>query len=221
MVADPIDTAIDCIGSISGKRNAQRHIAEKKLFEAFGQAAKALQVSAAVLASLMSCNAALAQGNACEALKSASFDRTKVASATMVPADATKGTPAYCEVNATITPVANSNIGVVYRLPERWNGKMLGLGGGGWSGSTQLNVPGLKAGYATAQTDSGHPLPANSADVWRPDVWGVNPEAMTDFQYRATHEMTVVGKQVVSKFYGKPQTKAYFQGCSTGGRQGM
>jgi feruloyl esterase len=33
--------------------------------------------------------------------------------------------------------------------------------------------------------------------------------------------MTTVGKAVVSRYYGKPQKRAYFQGCSTGGRQGL
>ncbi len=57
-----------------------------------------------------------------------------------------------------VTPVAGSNIGVVIRLPEAWNGKMLGLGGGGWAGNVRLDAaaPGLKDRYATAQTDGGH-----------------------------------------------------------------
>src|ERR1700761_3419369 len=33
--------------------------------------------------------------------------------------------------------------------------------------------------------------------------------------------MTSVGKAVVKEYYGKPQRRAYFQGCSTGGRQGL
>jgi len=185
-----------------------------------GEIGRTLLVSGAILASI-ALDLTSAQGDACDALKSASFDHTRIASTKAVGADTTKDTPAYCEVVAAISPVANSNIGAVYRLPERWNGKMLGLGGGGWAGNTNLNVPGLKAGYATAQTDMGHPLASTPADIWRPDVWGVNPEALTDFHYRATHEMTVVAKQVVARYYGKPQTKAYFQGCSTGGRQGM
>ena len=164
-----------------------------------------------------------AEAVACSALKAASFSHTQVMSAEVSAANAATGTPAFCEVRATVSPVEHSNIGVVYRLPEQWNGKLLGLGGGGWAGSVQLSAaaPGLKAGYATAQTDTGHPLPAAFPDVWRPDVWAVNPEAVTDFQYRAIHVMTTVGKEVVAKHYGRTHTKAYFHGCSTGGRQGL
>jgi feruloyl esterase len=81
-------------------------------------------------------------------------------------------------------------------------------------------LPRLKTGYATAQTDGGHRIPANFADAWRPDKWGT-AETFTDFQYRAIHLMTTVAKAVVAKYYGKPHTKAYFHGCSTGGRQGL
>jgi feruloyl esterase len=172
--------------------------------------------------SVTTINARAADDGRCEALKAASFDHTKIVSTAMIPADAANATPAFCEVTATISPVTGSNIGVVYRLPESWNGKMLGLGGGGWAGNVQLAraTPGLKAGYATAQTDGGHPIPATAPDMWRPDKWGT-AETFADFQYRAVHEMTTVAKAVVAKYYGKAQTKAYFQGCSTGGRQGL
>src|SRR4029453_2400610 len=32
---------------------------------------------------------------------------------------------------------------------------------------------------------------------------------------------TVVGQGVIASYYGRPATKSYFQGCSTGGRMGM
>jgi hypothetical protein len=51
-------------------------------------------------------------------------------------------------------------------LPENWNGRLLGLGGGGWAGNLYLSWTqsgpgkaadlGLPRGYATAQTDGGH-----------------------------------------------------------------
>jgi feruloyl esterase len=175
-----------------------------------------------LLAATVTTTAAPATDVACEALKAASFDHTTIVSTTMTPADAAASTPAFCEVTATISPVPGSRIGVVYRLPENWNGKMLGLGGGGWAGNVQLAraMQGLKNGYATAQTDAGHPIPATAPDVWRPDKWGT-PETFADFSYRAIHEMTAVAKAVVAKYYGKPQTNAYFHGCSTGGRQAL
>lgn len=158
-------------------------------------------------------------GGACEALAAPGmFAQTTVKSARMVPADAAKGMPAYCEVTAVISPAAGSTIGAVWRLPEGWGGKMLGLGGGGWAGNVSLPTatPGLKRGYATAQTDGGH----SGANVWD-TAWAANPEAATDFAYRAIHLTNVVGKQVVARYYGKGPSKSLYQGCSTGGRQGL
>ena len=146
------------------------------------------------------------------------FSQTTVSSARRVDANAAKGTPSFCEVTAVVSPAKGSSIGVVFRLPDGWNGKMLGLGGGGWAGNVRIEAaePGLAKGYATMQTDGGHA----SESVWDTS-WVANPQSISDFAYRAIHEMTAVGKLVVAKYYGKPQSRAYYQGCSTGGRQGL
>ena len=85
--------------------------------------------------------------------------RRRDATAPGYAADAAKGLPAYCEVSGTLHPVAGSNIGVVYRLPDNWNGKVYGIGGGGWIGNITLQAASeaLQKGYATMQTDGGHP----------------------------------------------------------------
>ena len=138
------------------------------------------------------------------------------ASATYV--DAASGMPAFCEIKGTLSPVARSSIGVVYRLPDAWNGKVLGLGGGGWAGNLTLQAAseGLKKGYATMSTDAGHA----ATTVWDAS-WSSNPEAVKDFSYRAIHEMTVAGKKVAAAYYARTPDKAYFQGCSTGGRMAL
>jgi len=182
---------------------------------------------AAVLAGagtgVLGSGAALAQApggeGACQALAAAGlFKDTTVSFARMVPADTAKGTPAFCEVTATISPEARSHIGVVYRLPEGWNGKLLGVGGGGWAGNVSLFAAqdGLHRGYGTMGTDGGHVV----TNVWDTG-WASNPAAATDFAYRAMHLMTVTGKEVAARYYGRHQTKTYYQGCSTGGRQGL
>ena len=128
------------------------------------------------------------------------------------------GLPGFCEVTATLSPVDGSSIGVVYRLPASWNGKVLGFGGGGWIGNiaVQTAAEGLRKGYATLQTDGGHPI----GNVWD-NSWAANPEAAKDFAWRGIHEMTVAGKQLVAAYYDRPHRKAYFQGCSTGGRMAL
>ena len=128
------------------------------------------------------------------------------------------GLPGFCEVTATLSPVSGSSIGVVYRLPASWNGKVLGFGGGGWIGNIALQTAseGLRKGYATLQTDGGHPI----GNVWD-NSWAADPDKAKDFSYRAIHEMTVGGKRLVAAYYSQPHRRAYYQGCSTGGRMGL
>lgn len=150
--------------------------------------------------------------------------RSKIVLTRIVPTDQEKGAPSYCEVQMTISPVDGSSIGAVYRLPEKWNGKVLGIGGGGAAGNVtvQAAAPALSRGYAVIQNDLGHA--GTSSTDWsfaikapgQPDA-----EAIIDFGHRATHVATVVGKAVASRFYGRAPQRAYFQGCSTGGRQGL
>ena len=154
------------------------------------------------------------------------FENTTIVSARMQPADADKHRPPFCEVTATASPAPGSNITIVVRLPDGWNGKLLGSGGGGWAGNTTLTAsapdrppgatPGLVAGYTVAQTNGGHDV----SNVWDTS-WSTNPEAVTDFSYRAIHVMTNVAKAVIAAYYGRPQQQAYFEGCSTGGRQAL
>ena len=153
------------------------------------------------------------------------FKDTSVSTARMIRADAATKAPTYCEVTGVITPAPGSQITVVYRLPQPWNGKFVGLGGGGWAGNITLDRGGARSsaaavhlaqGYATGQTDAGHP----GTEVWNTS-WASNPASVTDFSYRAIHLMTTVGKAVVARYYGHAQKRAYFQGCSTGGRQGL
>jgi feruloyl esterase len=44
---------------------------------------------------------------------------------------------------------------------------------------------------------------------------------MEDFAHRALHLTTVHAKTIIQTFYSRPATKAYYVGCSTGGRQGL
>jgi feruloyl esterase len=101
--------------------------------------------------------AAVAQ-DACGPLTQAKLEDTTIVSAANVAADGSTRVPAYCEVRATISPVAGSKIGAVYRLPPNWNGKVLGIGGGGFAGNVRAEsaADGLARGYAVIQNDLGH-----------------------------------------------------------------
>jgi feruloyl esterase len=99
---------------------------------------------------------------------------------------------------------------------EGWNGKFLALGNGAWAGNISLDAMAapLRRGYATASNDTGHKGPSASF------VLG-HPEKLIDFAYRSMHEMTVHSKAIIRAFFGRAPQLSYYQGCSTGGRQGM
>jgi feruloyl esterase len=125
--------------------------------------------------------------------------------------------PAHCRVAATLAPSTDSRIAMELWLPtDTWNGKFLAVGNGGWAGSIQTGAmaAGLRRGYATASNDTGHTGGSASFAVG-------HPEKLIDFAYRAMHEMTVQSKAMLQAFYRRAPRLSYYQGCSTGGRQGM
>ncbi len=128
--------------------------------------------------------------------------------------------PPLCRVVLQLTPTPDSNIGVEIWLPlNGWNGRFEGTGNGGFAGRIVYAslAAGVKHGYAVANTDMGMaPPPGGDASVFIG-----HPERWTDWGSRATHEMTVAGKQVVRAFYGRNSRHAYFAGCSTGGEQAL
>jgi len=127
--------------------------------------------------------------------------------------------PAFCRVTGSIKPTSDSDIRFELWLPaENWNAKFLQTGNGGAAGSIVVNslADPLSRGYAVTNTDTGHQGAAGDFS------WAVgHPEKLTDFQYRAVHELTVAGKAITEAHYGQAPEKSYWNGCSTGGRQGL
>ena len=175
--------------------------------------------------------AALSNPAACENLKSLSLPNTTITSAQPVaagpftppaapgaggPASAPLQLPPHCRVSAVAKPSPDSNIEFEVWLPENWNGKFEAVGGGGWAGviSYPAMSVAVQEGYATASTDTGH---KGGNALFTID----HPEKLTDFAYRAIHEMTVQAKAIISAYYSRAPRLSYFNGCSTGGRQGL
>ena len=128
-----------------------------------------------------------------------------------------KELPAFCRVAATLKPSADSDIKMEVWLPlAGWNGKLKADGNGGWAGTISYSAmaDSLKRGYATTSTDTGH-VGGSGAFVQG------HPEKLADYAGRAIHEMTLKAKGIVDGFYGNAPKYSYFQGCSTGGRQGL
>jgi hypothetical protein len=130
------------------------------------------------------------------------------------------GMPAFCELTVTLThPGADDVVTVSVWLPAQgWNGRFQGTGGGGFAASLGAVglVPALLSGYAAAATDAG--VPINPTD---PSEWADDPALLTNFASRSLHDMAVVGKALTATYYGRPAAYAYWNGCSTGGRQGL
>ncbi len=126
--------------------------------------------------------------------------------------------PAFCRVAATLQPSLDSEIKIEVWLPAGgvWNGKYLAAGGGGWVGSINYGAmaAAVQEGYATSSTDTGHIGGTAEFAVG-------HPEKVTDFAYRAVHEMTVKAKAIMAAHYGRGPRLSYWTGCSTGGRQGL
>jgi feruloyl esterase len=123
---------------------------------------------------------------------------------------------AFCRVAVTLKPTPRSDIKAEVWMPATaWNGKLQVVGNGGFAGTVGFAAMAnaVAAGYASASTDTGHTGAAANTFA--------NDDVLVDFAYRAIHETTVAAKRVVDAFYGAAPRFAYFNGCSTGGRQAL
>ena len=125
--------------------------------------------------------------------------------------------PAFCRVTATLAPSSDSDIKAEFWLPAaNWNGKLQVVGNGGYAGviSYPAMAKAVSQGYAAASTDTGH---TGGSGAFAQG----HPEKLVDFGYRAVHETTVQAKAIVKAFYAAEAKRSYWNGCSTGGRQGL
>jgi len=147
------------------------------------------------------------------------------------PLDVFSDLPALCRVAGIIRPTADSAIGFELWLPERWNGRYLQTGNGGFAGVINYLglVAGLRNGFAVASTDAGHGgettslgSPYRESERQYHADWAMgHSEKVIDFGYRAVHLTSVVAKQIVNAHYERNFSTAYFSGCSNGGREGL
>jgi hypothetical protein len=114
-------------------------------------------------------------------------------------------------------------------LPDSWNGNYMAEGGGVYCGPASfVTLAGdrwLAAGYAISQDDCGHtgfPNPLVSPWVTNPDPPpALNWNRIDDFGYLAHHLTAVESKAVIDSYYGAAAHYSFWNGCSTGGRQGL
>jgi hypothetical protein len=153
----------------------------------------------------------------CESLAMISLPNTTIESAVVDPAN-----PSICRVTAITThPPSGDKIRIWIGIPTaNWNGRFLGVGGGGFTGGNAagVNQP-VALGYASGSTDTGHEGGSGSFAL---DASGrLNWQLIRDNAHVGIHEMTVTGKALTQAMYGAAPRYSYFNGCSTGGRQGL
>ena len=167
-------------------------------------------------------------GKACAKLAHARIDGGEIVSAVSVGAGSdlatgrlsfAKAKAPFCRVSAMLRPVAGSEIRVEVWLPDTWNSKLLAVGGGGFSGGLDTVAitlgTGLADGYAGLATDAGH-LTVEGAG------WAAGqPEKVVDWSHRANHVGARFAKALIEMHYGRPARRAYFNGCSNGGRDAL
>jgi feruloyl esterase len=145
-------------------------------------------------------------------------------------------------------PSTSPGIGIEIWLPSKadWDGRIHDLGGGGYAGDPDVSslttlagintnissgegsaatVAGVE-GAVSAVTDAGH-ISADGPLAVLDGSWAMNPDGSInttlwkDFSTRAIHVMAVETKELATDYYGKAPKYSYWDGCSTGGRQGL
>ncbi len=140
-----------------------------------------------------------------------------------------------CQVRINITDTSSprggepGNIGIDLTLPTTWNGNYMAEGGGVYCGPasfvTLASDQWLAAGYAISQDDCGHAGFTNALiSPWVTNATpppALNWNRINDFGYLAHHLMAVESKVVIDHYYGVGAHYSFWNGCSTGGRQGL
>src|SRR5215208_5785739 len=133
-------------------------------------------------------------------------------------------------------PSTSPGIGIEVWLPSaaNWNERIHINGGSGWAGGRQGSVtelanpasaagsPAATAGIegaVSASTDTGHGV-ENGSFAMNPDGT-INTVLWKDYAERAVHEMAIKTKALTRAYYGRNAKYTYFNGFSTGGREGL
>ncbi len=141
-----------------------------------------------------------------------------VTSATLV--QAADGVPEYCRVLGVIPPEIRFSVD----LPTDWNRRLYMYGNGGFAG-TPPEAPAriassqhaLKRGFATTYTDTGHDATVEPLGSFALN----NLQKEIDYSFRAVHLTLETAKIIAARYYDAEPNFSYWDGCSTGGRQGL
>ena len=153
----------------------------------------------------------------CASVTSLATAETTIVSARLVPA--ADGVPEHCRVTGLIQPEIRFEV----NLPSSWNRRFYMHGNGGFAGETPefasrplYRATALKMGFATATTNTGHDAGAEPLATF-----AMSYQKRVDYAFRAVHMTAVEAKRIVAAYYARAAAYSYWDGCSTGGRQGL
>jgi len=127
------------------------------------------------------------------------------------------GGKTFCAIEGTLAP----SIGFRVELPATsWTQRYLQVGCGGLCGMINLEigaadgcVPVTEGNFVVATTDMGH----QGMDPG----FGRDRQKRVDFAYRGVHLTSLAAKKLIAAYYGQPERRSYFTGCSDGGREAV
>lgn len=151
----------------------------------------------------------------------------KAVTSAIVPANGAN--VSFCQVDVLYGSSPEQNINVRVGLPLNsldggaggvegaWNGRTQGIGGGGCSGSLNVQAP-VNAGYVGSGNDTGHVGGDCTPGVNEDDTY--NLQFINDFIRNGMKQQILLSKKIARRYYAQVPAYNYWNGCSTGGRQG-
>jgi hypothetical protein len=136
---------------------------------------------------------------------------------------------AHCRVDILYGENDNQNINIRVGLPLNsldggtggvegaWNGRTQGIGGGGCAGSLNVNAP-VNAGYVGSGNDTGHA--GGNCEPGVNEDGTYNLQFINDFIRNGIKQQVLFSKAVAKAYFAMKPAYNYWNGCSTGGRQG-
>jgi Tannase and feruloyl esterase len=105
-----------------------------------------------------------------------------------------------------------------------WNGKIENIGNGGLAGTIGSTTSATNGGFVGSVSDNGH----NKAQNGTVGNFGVIQAThqldigkFNDFDNESLHQQYVWALYLAQQYYGQAATRNYWNGCSTGGREGL
>jgi len=134
--------------------------------------------------------------------------------------EATDQRPAHCRVTGVVQPEIQFEV----TLPDAWNRRLYMFGNGGYAGEdlaeatrVETRDAALREGFATVQQNTGHDAKAEPLGSFAENNLG----KLIDYASRGVHTTVVTAKEMIRAYYDRAPVYSYWDGCSTGGRQGL